>query len=124
MVGDINTYNLRNQLDYATVARRLEIYSKSVIPSSIKLWNDLDIEVRNSDTLFSFKRTAILAATAASPTLTACIHTGFATFLTSSGKKENFCTKALCPFPLRKRTGTYSMLKIRKNMSYKNSHIS
>ena len=56
MIRDINTYNLRNQLDYATVARRLEIYSKSVIPSSIKLWNDLAIEVRNSDTLFSFKR--------------------------------------------------------------------
>ena len=56
MVRDNNTYNLRNQLDYATVARRLEIYSKSVLPSSIKLWNDLDIETRNSDTLFSFKR--------------------------------------------------------------------
>ena len=55
MVRDNNTYNLRNQLDYATVARRLEIYSKSVLPSSIKLWNDLDIETRNSDTLFSFK---------------------------------------------------------------------
>ena len=37
MVRDTNTYNLRNQQNYATVARRLEIYSKSVIPSSIKL---------------------------------------------------------------------------------------
>ena len=55
MVRDNNTYNLRNQLDYATVARRLEIYSKSVLPSSIKLWNDLNIETRNSDTLLSFK---------------------------------------------------------------------
>ena len=56
MVRNTNTYNLRNQLDYATVARRLEIYSKSVLPSSIKLWNDLDIDTRNSDSIFSFKR--------------------------------------------------------------------
>ena len=56
MVGETSTYNLRNQQDYATVARRLEIYSKSVIPSSIKLWNNLDIETRNTDTLLSFKR--------------------------------------------------------------------
>lgn len=55
-VRDTNIYNLRNQLDYATVARRLEIFSKSVIPSSIKLWNDLDIDTRNSNSLFSFKR--------------------------------------------------------------------
>ena len=48
-------YNLRNQENYATVTRRLEIYSQSVIPSSTKLWNTFDIDIRNSATLSSFK---------------------------------------------------------------------
>lgn len=48
IVGNNSTYNLRNNENYATVARRLEIYSKSVIPSSIKVWNSLDLDTRNS----------------------------------------------------------------------------
>ena len=54
-VHETNTYALRNNDNYATVARRLEIYSKSVIPSSIKIWNNLDIDTRNSQTLSEFK---------------------------------------------------------------------
>lgn len=54
-VSETTGYNLRNSLDYATVTRRLEIYSRSVIPSSISAWNNLDINIRNSPTLSSFK---------------------------------------------------------------------
>jgi len=50
-----HNYPLRNQENYATILRRLEIYSKSVIPSSIKLWNELDLNIRNANTLSSFK---------------------------------------------------------------------
>ena len=55
IVGNNSAYNLRNNENYATVARRLEIYSKSVIPSSIKVWNSLDLDTRNSQTLSAFK---------------------------------------------------------------------
>ena len=54
-VQNSNPYNLRNNDDFQSIIRRTEIYSKSVIPSSIKLWNKLDIEIRNSPTLTSFK---------------------------------------------------------------------
>ncbi len=54
-VNEANPYNLRNNMDFVTLARRTEIYAKSVIPSSLKLWNELDENTRASDTLLSFK---------------------------------------------------------------------
>lgn len=54
-VSDTSPYNLRNNQDYVTVPRRLEIYSKSVIPSSVKLWNELSDDIRNCQSLISFK---------------------------------------------------------------------
>ena len=48
-------YHLRNNNNYVTVQQRLEIFSKSVIPSSTKLWNDFDNDIKNSPTLSSFK---------------------------------------------------------------------
>ena len=54
-VRESNPYNLRNSADFEAIIRRTEIYSKSVIPSSIKLWNELDIEIRNSPSLSIFK---------------------------------------------------------------------
>ena len=54
-ISQTNTYRLRDRENYATVVRRLEIYSKSVIPSSIKLWNDLDPDIRNSNSVSQFK---------------------------------------------------------------------
>ena len=54
-VLDNSTYNLRNNADYATVVRRLEIYSKSTLPASIKMWNDLDLDTRNTPTFSLFK---------------------------------------------------------------------
>ena len=49
-------YNLRNSDNFVVPPRRTELYSTSVVPSSINLWNDLDIRIRNSPTLDSFKR--------------------------------------------------------------------
>lgn len=54
-VGDSNDYSLRINDNFITLPRRLELYSRSVIPDSIKLWNDLDLSIRNATTLQSFK---------------------------------------------------------------------
>ena len=48
-------YNLRNSDNFVIPPRRTEIYSKSVLPSSIKLWNDLNTEIRESPSLRIFK---------------------------------------------------------------------
>lgn len=48
-------YNLRNRDDYVVPPRRTEIYSRSVIPSCINLWNDLDASIRESISLKTFK---------------------------------------------------------------------
>lgn len=49
------SYNLRNTENYTTVACGLQIYSNSVKPSSVKHWNNLDVNIRNCQTLSSFK---------------------------------------------------------------------
>ena len=36
--------------------RRLEIYNRSTIPSSLSMWNSLDISIRHSPSLSIFKR--------------------------------------------------------------------
>ncbi len=54
-VAEGNPYNLRNNNNFTTLARRTEIYSKSVIPSSIKIWNELNSDIRESTSLSTFK---------------------------------------------------------------------
>ncbi len=54
-VDEANNYNLRNNSDFITLARRTEIYSQSVIPSSLQLWNDLNNDIREINTLSAFK---------------------------------------------------------------------
>ena len=54
-VGEISTYTLRNQNDITVPFFRTEISRKSYIPSSISVWNSLDIELRNSPSMESFK---------------------------------------------------------------------
>ena len=54
-VGEISTYTLRNQHNITVPLCRTEISRKSCIPSSISAWNSLDIELRNSPPLASFK---------------------------------------------------------------------
>ena len=54
-VGEISTYTLPNQNDITVPFCRTEISRKSCIPSSISAWNSLDIELRNSPSMASFK---------------------------------------------------------------------
>ncbi len=54
-VAEANPYNLRNNNNYTVLSRRTEIYSRSVIPSSLNLWNQLDENCRESTSLPSFK---------------------------------------------------------------------
>lgn len=54
-VNEANPYNLRNNNNFTALARRTEIYAQSVIPSAVKLWNDLNLDIRELTTLSSFK---------------------------------------------------------------------
>ena len=54
-VGEISTYTLRNQHKFTVPLCWTEILRKSCIPSSIFAWNSLDIELRSSPSLASFK---------------------------------------------------------------------
>ncbi len=55
LVGENNRYNLRNNDNFVTLARRTELYSKSFIPSSVALWNDLSQDMKESASLNVFK---------------------------------------------------------------------
>ena len=48
-------YQLRNNEDFNIPRTRTTLFKKSCIPSAIPLWNTLDLEVRNSPSLPSFK---------------------------------------------------------------------
>ena len=50
-----NVRNLRNQNDYTLSNYRLESTRVSYIPSTIRLWNNLEFEVRNNFTFNQFK---------------------------------------------------------------------
>ena len=54
-ISDISWYNLRNSQHLRQPNYRLETMRKSFFPSTTKMWNDLDISVRNSRTTNSFK---------------------------------------------------------------------
>ena len=55
LVSDVNTYNLRNSEDYIPPRCRLRVSVNSFIPSSVRLWNNLDPSIRNLPTVSSFK---------------------------------------------------------------------
>ena len=55
LIENATPYNLRNSNNYVTIPRRLEIFSNSFIPSSVKLWNALPLEIRSSKSLLIFK---------------------------------------------------------------------
>ena len=55
LVNATTRYGLRNNDDFITLSRRLETYAKSVIPDSIRLWNNLDTRIRNAPSLNTFK---------------------------------------------------------------------
>jgi hypothetical protein len=56
-VGHITNYNLRNVSDFRTPHSRTIRYRKSFLPSTIKAWNGLDNDTRNTRTLSNFKLT-------------------------------------------------------------------
>jgi hypothetical protein len=55
VTSDVNNYNLRNNQNYVPPRCRLRTSASSFIPSTVSLWNNLDISIRNSPTLSSFK---------------------------------------------------------------------
>ena len=55
LIRDNSNYNLRNANNFETLMRRTELFANSFIPSSVKVWNDLPINLRESPTLSNFK---------------------------------------------------------------------
>ena len=55
LVSENSQYNLRSNDDYVTLSCRTQIYYQSFIPSSVRLWNELSLEIRNSPSLNIFK---------------------------------------------------------------------
>ena len=54
-VEDYTTYNLRNANNFRHTLSRAQLYYRSFLPSSIRAWNDLSLEVRQSNSMQSFK---------------------------------------------------------------------
>ena len=54
-VADTNNYNLRNRLNIPQPSYRLSTYQQAYFPSTIKLWNTPDLNLRQLPTLPSFK---------------------------------------------------------------------
>ena len=54
-VNNISRYNLRNAHNIQTIDSRTTQYFNSFLPSSIREWNNLSLDVRNSDSIIIFK---------------------------------------------------------------------
>ena len=54
-VEDSTTYNLGNANNFRHTLSRTQLYYRSFLPSSIRAWNDLSFEVRQSNSIQSFK---------------------------------------------------------------------
>ena len=54
-VGEQTHHNLRNNQNFEIPYSRLCSYESSFFPSTLRLWNDLDITTRNSSSLLEFK---------------------------------------------------------------------
>ena len=55
LVGDTSNYPLRNADDYTRVQSRTAFYGSSFLPSTIREWNKLPIDIRNVETLSALK---------------------------------------------------------------------
>ena len=56
-VNRVSSYNLRNSNDIQTIPARINLYSyNSFLPTVLREWNNLPLDVRNFDSLNSFKR--------------------------------------------------------------------
>jgi hypothetical protein len=56
LVGDESRYYLRNTEDVQSLNARTKLYSDSFLPSVIREWNSLPIQVRNSTSVATFKQ--------------------------------------------------------------------
>ena len=54
-VGQTNNYNLRNSKNFTIPPGRLSLYQSSFFPSTIRLWNNLPTDLRNSPCQQMFK---------------------------------------------------------------------
>ena len=54
-VQKISTYKLRSRENFEVSFSRLCSHETSFIPSTLRLWNELDIDIRRSSTLNEFK---------------------------------------------------------------------
>ncbi len=54
-VGNTTTYNLRNTDNTQTINCRTTLYFNSFLPSTVRAWNALPQEIRNSGSVLSFK---------------------------------------------------------------------
>ena len=55
-VNNISRYNLRNAHNIQTMDSRTTQYFNLFVPSSIREWNNLSLDVRHSDSIIIFKR--------------------------------------------------------------------
>ena len=55
-VNAVSAYNLRNSNNIPNVTARSNYYYNSFLPSTIRDWNSLPLDTRNSESLASFKR--------------------------------------------------------------------
>ena len=56
LVQDTSRYSLRNSNNLNTVRSNSNLYYNSFVPSTIRMWNNLPLLVRNSTSLNEFKK--------------------------------------------------------------------
>jgi hypothetical protein len=66
-VSSTSAHNLRNNENYATPRSRLRMSMTSFIPSTVSLWNNLDLNIRNSPNISCIKYRIIKENTIKSP---------------------------------------------------------
>ncbi len=54
--GNVSNYCLRNQTKLQSIRCKTDLYARSFLPHTSKLWNDLPNEICNADTITAFKR--------------------------------------------------------------------
>ena len=56
IVQNTNRYNLRNSSDICTLRCRTNLYYNSFLPSTVRAWNTLPVDIKQATSLASFKR--------------------------------------------------------------------
>ena len=55
LVSNISRYNLRNSNNLQTIDARTTLYYNSFLPSTVRAWNNVNDELKQSDSLNTFK---------------------------------------------------------------------